>query len=72
MVTNWFRPARRHNKKPNIVVLVGTFARWINHVDIQIDRRFEKSQPVNSCLFRRLSQCNPGQVGIAICVAARL
>ena len=40
MVAKRFRPARRHNKEPDIMVLVGAFARRIDPVDIQVNRRF--------------------------------
>ena len=42
MVANRFRRGRRYNKEPNIMMLVGAFARRIDPVDIQIDRRFDQ------------------------------
>ena len=54
------------------MVLVGAFARRIDTVDIQIDCRFDHLQTVDSSLFRRLSQCNPGQIGVAIGVTTGL
>jgi len=54
------------------MVLVGFLTWRINHVNVQVDRRFHHPKTDNARLLSGFSKCHPGQVGITIGMATRL
>ena len=54
------------------MVLVGFLARRINHVDVEVDRRFHHPKTDNARLLGGFPKCHPSQVGITVGMATRL
>jgi len=54
------------------MVLVGFLTRRINHVDVEVDRRFHHPETGDARLLSGFPKCHPGQVGITVGMTTRL